>query len=443
MNSSANAAVSFSQASSPAELSDIELLAATRRLVGRSNQLLAALLEHLGEVEARGIHRTRACSGLYAYCIFELRLSEDEAYRRVAAARLVRRFPALLDAVASGELHLTGLLQLGPHFTIENLREVLARAKHRTKKEIARLVRVLDPLPEVPARIEPLGPASASLVPRTPTWTEFVGSMCPIRDLAPGERPRDWTAGTPEAGTPDAPAESAAPVESGSSVQSEAPGAPVQSAPASPARLEPQRYGVQFTANEEYVKLVEEAQALLSRSAPRATLDELHLRAMRALVAELKRQKYAVTDRPRKRSPHTSPPGASLMEAPALLEAPETSEASALAERSRPTAETGSPRKSPVPNRAGAEDTSRPPSVAPSPSATPGAARTPPLPGSAAVKLTAWSYITWPPSLTEASTPSRISRSAAALTTPSPPRRISAGISSNGREARTTTSRGW
>jgi 5-methylcytosine-specific restriction endonuclease McrA len=304
MNSSTNAAVSSSRAVSPAELSDTELLAATRRLVGRSNQLLAALLEHLGEVEARGIHRTRACSGLYAYCIYELRFSEDEAYRRVAASRLVRRFPALLDAVASGELHLTGLLQLGPHLTGENLSEVLARAKHRTKTEIARLVRVLDPLPEVPARIEPLGPVSASLVPRTPTWAEFVGSMCPIRDLAPGERPRDWTEGSPDQ-TPAVEAEN----------QAESDGA--EAAPeTAPARLEPQRYGIQFTANEEYVQLVTEAQALLSRSAPRAGLDELHLRAMRALVADLKRQKFAVTERPRKRSPETPPPAAPAPEMP-------------------------------------------------------------------------------------------------------------------------------
>jgi hypothetical protein len=308
MNPSTIAAVSFPRAVSAAELSDTELLAATRRLVGRSNQLLAALLEHLGEVEARGIHRTRACSGLYAYCIYELRFSEDEAYRRVAASRLVRRFPALLDAVASGELHLTGLLQLGPHLTGENLREVLARAKHRTKKEIASLVRVLDPLPEVPARIEPLGPASASLVPRTPTWSEFVGSMCPIRELAPGERPRDWTEGSPDQ-TPAVEAE--APVESDAS----------EATPeTAPARLEPQRYGIQFTANEEYVQLVAEAQALLSRSGPRVTLDELHLRAMRALVAALKRRKYAVTERPRKRAPQTPPPATPAPETPELLE---------------------------------------------------------------------------------------------------------------------------
>jgi hypothetical protein len=94
-------------------LSDSELLAATRSLVGRSNQLLAALLAHLGELEARGIHRIRACSSLYTYCIHELRLSEDEAYRRVAASRLARRFPALLEAIASGELHLTNPRPLG------------------------------------------------------------------------------------------------------------------------------------------------------------------------------------------------------------------------------------------------------------------------------------------------------------------------------------------
>ena len=130
-----------------AHLSDSELLASTRHLVGRSNQVFAALLLHLAEVEARGIHRTRACSSLYTYCIYELRFSEDAAARRAGAAKLVKRFPALLDAIASGELHLTGLLMLGPHLTLENHLDVLARAKFRTKKEIAKLVRTLAPLP--------------------------------------------------------------------------------------------------------------------------------------------------------------------------------------------------------------------------------------------------------------------------------------------------------
>jgi hypothetical protein len=74
-----------------------------------------------------------------------------------------------------------------------------------------------------------------------------------------------------------------------------------------PARLTPERYGVQFTASQEYVELVSRARALLSHAAPRLTLDELHLHALRSLVADLQREKYAVTDRPRKRSLISTP----------------------------------------------------------------------------------------------------------------------------------------
>ena len=147
-------------------LGDDALLDGTRRLVGQTNTTLALLLAHLAEVEARGNHRTRACASLYTYCIYELRMSEDAAFRRAKAARLCRQFPRLYAAVARGELHLTGLLLLGPHLTEENHTEALARAKHRTKREIAKLVRLLDPLPAVPARVEPLGPGLATATPR-------------------------------------------------------------------------------------------------------------------------------------------------------------------------------------------------------------------------------------------------------------------------------------
>lgn len=56
------------------------------------------------------------------------------------------------------------------------------------------LVRLLDPLPDVPARIEPLGPAPATpaRVPAAPGWSAFAQSMCRVREYAPGDRPRDW-----------------------------------------------------------------------------------------------------------------------------------------------------------------------------------------------------------------------------------------------------------
>jgi hypothetical protein len=285
------------------------------------------LLAHLAEVEARGIHRGRACASLYTYCIYELRFSEDEAFRRVSAARLVRRFPALLDAVATGELHLTGLLMLGPHLTLDNLVEVLALAKHRTKKELARLVRRLDPLPEVPSRIEPLGPPPSRLVSTAPTWSQSVIALNPIRELEPGARPRDWVDLTQSAPSPndgstgarldcpisadehalarsdeDEHALARSDEDEHALARSDESAAPAE---LSRVRLEPQRYKVQFEASEEYVELVERAKALLSHRGPRPDLGNLHLRAMRALVAELEREKYAVTTRERvaRRSP--------------------------------------------------------------------------------------------------------------------------------------------
>jgi hypothetical protein len=274
--------------SSLAHLSNRELLASTRGLVGATNRVLSALLVHLAEVDARGLHRTRACSSLYTYCIYELRFSEDAAARRASAAKLVKRFPLLVDAIASGELHLTGLLMLGPHLTLENHVEVLARAKFRTKKELAKLVRELHPLPLVPDLIEPLRPAPAS--PRNPTWAEFVASFAPpVRELPVGERPRDWANDTDlSALTTAGPAAAS---------DSPAPARPIEPQPLDPPRpvlppvTGPQQYQMQFSTNEEHVQLVERAKALSARQSPGQSLGELHLQAMRLLVDELEKRK--------------------------------------------------------------------------------------------------------------------------------------------------------
>jgi hypothetical protein len=337
------------------DLADGELLANTRRLVGESNQILAALLAHLAEVETRGIHRSKACSSLYMYCIYELRFSEDAASRRVCAARLVKRFPALLQAIANGQLHLTGLLMLGPYFTPQNQLELLARAQFRTKKELTKLVRILDPLPDVPAQIVPLGPAPAPAMTSnaSPNWQSFAHSLCPkARELAPGDRPGDWAnetlADDEHASEPldaglspdfqslgDAPARDACPH--------------IESLTDAPAREEaptaltaPQRFQVQFTASEEHVELVERARALLSLDARNGgELAEIHLRAMRTLVAELEKHKYGAPQRrpssetPQRRQPAEQAKPTDGQRKPHIAEASPESEPSPTAEAPR------------------------------------------------------------------------------------------------------------
>jgi 5-methylcytosine-specific restriction endonuclease McrA len=67
----------------------------------------------------------------------------------------------------------------------------------------------------------------------------------------------------------------------------------------------PQLYHMQFSTVEEHVQLIERAKALLARERPSATLGELHLEAMKMLVAALEKRKFAVTERPRQ--PSTKP----------------------------------------------------------------------------------------------------------------------------------------
>jgi hypothetical protein len=54
---------------------------------------------------------------------------------------------------------------LGPHLTAENLTEVLARAKHRTKKEIARLNWRIPDTPKSRSRIHQAGSAPPPILP--------------------------------------------------------------------------------------------------------------------------------------------------------------------------------------------------------------------------------------------------------------------------------------
>ncbi len=291
-----------------AHVSNDELHAGARRLVGRSNQLLAALVAHLAEVEARGIHRERSCASVTTYCVYELRLSEDAAFRRARAARIAREFPVVLEHLAAGEIHLTALLLLGPHLTEQNHRELLALSKHRTKREVLRLIRRLDPAPDVPALVEPLGPAPLGVpVPRAPSWQAFFEALSPpVRELPPGDNPKDWITSAPADNDTDIGPDGQTATLQGQTTPHAAPG---HDDPES-ERMQPsapERFKVQFTASQEYVDLLREARDLASHALPSGSLEQLHLQAMRLLVAQLKKRRCATPAQPRTATPTPYP----------------------------------------------------------------------------------------------------------------------------------------
>lgn len=154
-------------------LSDSELIASTRELLRESRWFEAELLVHLGEIDERKLYHERAFPSMLAFCVGEFGFSEDAAYTRIHVARAARTLPAMIEALRSGAVHLTGLRLLAPHLTAENHRDVLASAAGKKKEAIEELVVTLAPRPPVPTVLrripgQPSPPTAPAEPPATP-----------------------------------------------------------------------------------------------------------------------------------------------------------------------------------------------------------------------------------------------------------------------------------
>src|SRR5436190_17523108 len=117
-------------------LSDGALLRDLRTHYLRERAETAEVLVRLAEVEARHLHLAAGYPSMHAWCIGELNMSRQTAFKRLTAARVARRFPAIFEAVAERRLHLSGVILLSPHLTDENAEELLAAASHKSESEI-------------------------------------------------------------------------------------------------------------------------------------------------------------------------------------------------------------------------------------------------------------------------------------------------------------------
>jgi len=248
--------------SSLQKLSSDDLLAATRDLVRKSCRIEADLLLHLAEIDERKLYLERAFSSMFAFCMDELGFSVDATYYRLTVARAGRRFPAILDALRAGTIHLAGLRLLVPHLNEENHREVLAQAAQRSKREIEELVARLAPLPPVADSIRRIPSASA-------------GTNEPVPLLAR----------SPIASRPPAPAAG----------QSAAAGAVQQGRDQrgvmSP--LAPEMFKVEFTAGAAFRDKLQHAQDLLRHRIPNGSMAEVLERALDVLIEQVTKERFA------------------------------------------------------------------------------------------------------------------------------------------------------
>jgi hypothetical protein len=137
----------------PRHLSDEDLVMAVTRLVGCERETMASLIAHLMEFDVRRLYLGAGCPSMFVYCTDVLRLSGHEAYHRIEAARLARKFPIVLRMLADGTLNLTTARLLGPHLSDENHEALVAAAAGKSKREVEVLLAAIFPQPDISASI--------------------------------------------------------------------------------------------------------------------------------------------------------------------------------------------------------------------------------------------------------------------------------------------------
>ena len=98
------------------ELGDQQLLEQTRRLAADQRCIDVHMLDHLDEIDRRGLALRRGFSSLFDYAVRELRFSDAAAQRRIQAMRLCRRHGSVRACLQSGALSITAAGQLETTF---------------------------------------------------------------------------------------------------------------------------------------------------------------------------------------------------------------------------------------------------------------------------------------------------------------------------------------
>ena len=248
-------------------LSDHDLLDRLAALVFKEREASAELVAHLAVLDARpSLYAAQGYGSLFAYCTEALGLSEDAACNRITVAKTCRRFPAILESLASGAMSLTSIRLLHQHLTAENCEAVLAKASGRSRREIEALVAELAPRPDVPTSVRKL-PIPVSSAPAGAVSTSTAGE-------GPGTIPTVNVPPQPVAAPPTA----RRPIIENTS---------------------PERYRVQFTIGKESHDRLRRLQALLRREIPDGDAGAIVERALALLLEKVESAKVGAAKNPR------------------------------------------------------------------------------------------------------------------------------------------------
>ncbi|MFL5263066.1 MAG: HNH endonuclease, partial [Anaeromyxobacteraceae bacterium] len=128
----------------------LDATALSRRLAalaGDEREVQVEFLLHLDAFDQRRGWAEAGYPSLWEWSLRVLHYREGAAGRRIAAMRVLRRFPALAAALRDGRLCMSPRALLGSVLTADNCVDLVGRAEFLTKADVERLVATLAPRP--------------------------------------------------------------------------------------------------------------------------------------------------------------------------------------------------------------------------------------------------------------------------------------------------------
>lgn len=132
-----------------------------KNLVSKERYYTYEILKKLNELDSTRIYCELGYSSLFEYCTKELKYSEDQAYRRIASARLMQKTPEIKNKIKSGDLTLTHLSKASSlfkkiNFNQEQKLNIFERLTNTSSNQAEKIICEIIPRKEVIEKIKPV-----------------------------------------------------------------------------------------------------------------------------------------------------------------------------------------------------------------------------------------------------------------------------------------------
>src|SRR5919106_1989275 len=256
---------------SPSSLENLPSMVLATRLeelmTGERHSLCDVLL-HLAAFDRQRAYLDFGYDSLFVFCTDCLKMSNGTAHRRTTSARLIARFPAILEYLRDGRVSTASLCELRDALNEANHREILDRASGLNEHATRLLAATLTPKPALADSIRRVPVRTIAVL--QPTLTPASDSTAVQRD-AQADIAGQHSCLEPKVEGPSDPATPAMELT-------------FVTLPPKPSELEPlsaERFSIRMTVSKEFIEEFRELKNALSHVVPGGKMEDVFRECMR------------------------------------------------------------------------------------------------------------------------------------------------------------------